>query len=101
MVKYYYEADKLKYVRGFKSCNLTLLEYCDKMEIRYDDMKEWLKEYKNPPTFGKIDVKAITMEKENKSKCPITFENETIKIELYPGYDKKLLLQMVEVLTQC
>ena len=49
MVKYYDEAEKLKYVRGFKNCNLTILDYCDKMQLRYEDMKEWLNEYKNLP----------------------------------------------------
>lgn len=103
MVKYYDEADKLKYVRGFKNCNLTVLDYCDKMQIRYEDMKEWLKEYKNLPAFGVINIQAqqTTVTPKIKSSTPIKFETDTIKIELKSGYDKQLLQQMVEVLIQC
>ena len=107
MEKHYDEGDKQKYVRGFKNCNQTLLEYCDKMQIRYDDMKSWLKEYKNLPAFGKIDVKAIaekestTVQQKVEDAAPIKFETDTIKLELKPGYDKELLQQMMEVLVKC
>ena len=44
----YTEADKEKYCRGFKNCTLPITDYAEKMGIPVEELKVWLKEYKEP-----------------------------------------------------
>lgn len=117
MVKKYSEEEKLKYVRGLKNCTLTLGEYAKKMLIDAEDLKTWLKEYKELPAFraikivevGKAQTSSIEVAKAKISANPtsgeaktiIAFDNGTIKLELKEHFNKKLLRQLVEALEEC
>ena len=101
--------NKNAYVEGFKKSHLTLTEYCRMMKLKIEDMKNWLKEYKEPELFGKINL-ADLMEKDTKESSPkvetsisspLKFETSNIKIELKEGYDKKLLKDFIEMVTRC
>lgn len=99
MIKEVTEAEKEKYVRGFKRCTLTLREYAEKMQINANELKRWLKEDKGEALFGKIEMSKIKKEEKIPSnKTAIKFESETIKIELKENYDKTLLVNLMEVL---
>ena len=52
----YSEEEKIKFVRGYKSCTLPVSEYSSKMKIDENDLKEWLVEYKDLPKFGMIKI---------------------------------------------
>ena len=52
----YSEEEKIKYCRGFKKCTLPLTDYAAKMKIPAEELKQWLKEYKEPPAFGVINL---------------------------------------------
>ena len=109
------EEEKLKYVKGFKNCSLTLREYSNKMRLDPIELKEWLKKYdEKSQVFGRIDLERVLgtnieneipnkSEKSNttKSIAPVKFENATIKIELKENYDKELLKHLIEVLVLC
>ena len=121
-MKEYTETEKNKYVSEFKKCHLSIGEYSDKMKIDVKNLKQWLKEYKEPAKFGTIDIAKITSnvledvqsEKDTKKQketdvsekfenatpgIPVKFETDRIKIELKEGYNKKFLKSVIEVLT--
>ena len=111
-MKEYTDYDKYKFVNGFKNCHLTIGEYCDKMNISVNDLKKWIKEYKELPKFGVIDVKEVLTNdiatadgKEDIAEdivttpnAPVKFETDKIKIELQAGYDKKILSSIMGVI---
>lgn len=68
------------------------------MEIESDKLKEWLKEYKELPAFGVIDLTPPLDQGcvQNKTRG-MKFENDKIKIELKDGYEKEQLLKLMEV----
>ncbi len=96
----YTKEQKDKYCAGFKKCTLTLSEYAEKMKICAEDLKRWLKEYKEPLPYGAIDIaKLIGKEQETVSnKSYIKFDTKAIKIEIAQNYDKELLKKLSEVL---
>ena len=115
MIKEYSQEEKEKYVKGFKSCHLTLEEYCNKMQINVQDLKTWLKEHRHIPKFGEIKVADLvskqenlleqetqvlnaTANKDNNKSTPIKIETDTIKLELKPNFDKGLLIRLVEAI---
>ncbi len=101
----YSEEEKIKYCRGFKKCTLPLTDYASKMKIPAGELKQWLKEYKEPPAFGVINLSEVFEEsivKNQKAKCQ--FFTDTIKIEILENYDKDTLnklLDLMVVLTKC
>ena len=96
MIRNFSEEEKIKYVNGFRNSHTPILEYCDKMKINFKDLNQWLREYKNLPKYGVIELKSNTSAKE---KAPsIKFESNGIKIELTENYDKDLLAKMMEVI---
>ena len=118
MSKKYSELDKIKYVRAFNSCTLPMYDYARKMGIPGDEFREWLKEYKNLPAFGTIQLnvtqsKATPAElipvKETvvapvlttEAKTIMNFNNGTIKLELKENFNKELLQTLVEALVKC
>ena len=115
----YSEEDKLKYVRGFRNCTLTMYDYADKMGIPGDEFRGWLQKYKELPAFGMIKVN-IEKEEDNeairketvsevrleqtrstKQKTIMNFDNGTIRLELKETFNKELLKSLVEALVQC
>ncbi len=107
MIKKYSEEEKAKYVTGFKKCTLTLGDYTKKMNIPYDDFKNWLKENTDSINFGKINVSKLvrkptitntTQNISNANKTIIKFECDTIKLELKENYDKAFLSNLLGVL---
>ena len=121
----YSEAEKLKFVRGFKKCTLPIWQYAEKMQLDENDLKDWLKEYKHIPAFGAIQIDNTvapksstknTTEEEQKEvtttvaekttevttgRTILSFENETIKIEIKQNYNKELLKSLIGVVEQC
>ena len=99
MVKEYSEAEKIKYVQGFQKCTLTIRDYADKMVIDADELKKWLKEYKELPAFGVIDLSTPLVQENIEGRTNgMKFENDKIKIELKDGYEKEQLLKLIEVI---
>ena len=108
--------DKIKYVSGFKKCHLTIGDYCSKMRIAQEDLKQWLKEITHIPKFGEIKIAELeesrvtdvtnigittcTTTSQTTGITPIKFETDTIKLELKPNYDKSMLLKLIQVITQ-
>lgn len=95
----YSEEEKQKYCAGFKKCTLPITDYAEKMNIDVVELKQWLKGYKEPLKYGKINVKELASKEvgENKEKATsILFETDEIKIELKENYDKKLLMKIME-----
>ncbi len=99
-MKEYSEEEKEKYVRGFKKCTLTLYDYAREMNIRPEELKQWLKEDNGSALFGKIEMSDIvrTPVSTSTSRTAIKFESKNIKIELKENYDKVLLMNLMEVL---
>ena len=104
-MKVYSEEEKIKYCRGFKNCTLPLVEYATKMKIPVEGLKQWLKEYKEPPAFGVINLSEVFEESIVKNqKTKFQFFTDTIKIEILENYDKDILnklLDLMVVITKC
>ena len=104
-MKEYSEEEKMKYCRGFKNCTLPLVEYATKMKIPVEGLKQWLKEYKEPPAFGAINLSELFEESNVVSeKSKFKFCTDSIKIEILENYDREILkkiLDLVEVMTKC
>ena len=104
-MKEYSEEEKMKYCRGFKNCTLPLVEYATKMKIPVEGLKQWLKEYKEPPAFGAINLSEVFKESNvENEKSKFKFCTDSIKIEILENYDKEILnkiLDLVEVMTKC
>ena len=98
MVRIYSEAEKEKYVRGFKSCTLTLDEYANKMQIDSEKLKEWLKNTKYSEKFGLLTFDMQSNIENASSSKNLTFITNNIRIELKSGYDKALLRNIMEVI---
>lgn len=102
MVRNFTDEEKQKYCKGFKNCTLPISTYADKMKIDVEDLKLWLKDYKEPAPYGKID--ASQMMGQTTTPVPsgktgtIKFESETIKLELKENYDKVFLSKLLEVI---
>ena len=98
-MKEYSQADKAKYCQGFKKCTLPITDYAEKMGIPLEGLKQWLKEYKEPPAFGAIDVASL-LDSADKEKEETSFKisTETIKIELLKNYDRNVLIKILELM---
>ena len=101
MLKTYTEEDKQKYCAGFKKCTLPITDYADKMGINVEDLKLWLKDYKELAKFGSINLLNL-MEHHNResSKISFKFETETVLIEIQENFDKKLLKRILDLLEE-
>lgn len=104
-MKEYSKEDKIKYCQGFKKCTLPLANYAEKMKIPIEGLKQWLKEYKEPPAFGAINLSEVFAENnvENK-KSKFKFCTNSIKIEILENYDKEILkkiLDLMVVMVKC
>ena len=99
MLKTYTEEDKQKYCAGFKKCTLPITDYADKMGLDVEDLKQWLKEYKEPAPFGAINLSKL-LEQSNKvtNKTSFKFETEAVQIEIQENFDKKLLKRILDLL---
>lgn len=100
MVKIYSDAEKEKYVRGFKTCSLTLREYADKMKIEPEKLKEWLQISRYSEKFGMINLDMSSqsnVENVNISQS-VTFVTDNIRIELKKGYNKDILRSIMDVI---
>ena len=95
----YSEDDKIKYCQGFKKCSLPLSEYATKMKIPSEGLKQWLKEYKEPPAFGAITLtdvfKETTTDKEN---TKFKIDTETVKIEILENCEKDMLKKIIDLM---
>ena len=104
-MKEYSEEEKIKYCRGFKNCTLPLVDYATKMKIPVEELKRWLKEYKEPPAFGAINLSKVFGERNvENEKSKFKFNTDSIKIEILENYDKEMLkkiLDLVEVIIKC
>lgn len=104
-MKGYSEEEKTKYCQGFKKCTLPLKEYATKMKIPAEELKIWLKEYKEPPAFGAIDLSKVFKETETKNvKSQFKFSTDTIKIEVLENYERETLKKIIDllvVMTKC
>ena len=101
----YSEEDKIKYCRGFKNCTLPLSEYAAKMKIPREEIKQWLKEYKEPPAFGAIKLSEVFKETTtNRVKSKFKIDMETVKIEILENCEKDMLKKIIDlmvVMTKC
>ena len=93
----YSEEEKLKYCQGFKKCTMPITEYAVKMKIPPEELKHWLKEYKEPPAFGAIKLSEVFKETTtNKVQPKFKISTETIKIEILENYERDSLMNMVK-----
>lgn len=98
IMKEYSEADKVKYCRGFKNCTLPITDYAVKMGIPVEELKVWLKEYKEPLAYGAIDLTSLfEQQNDNSTKANFKFNTDTIKIEITEGYDRNVLKKILEL----
>ena len=104
----YSEEDKIKYVRGFRNCTLTMYDYAEKMGIPGEEFRGWLKKYKELPSFGMIELNLTTDNEvmqtgtsSDEIKTIMAFDNGTIKLELKENFSRELLKNLVEALVQC
>lgn len=99
MVRIFTEEEKLKYCRGFKNCTLPITDYADKMGIDVEDLKQWLKDYKEPSPFGAINLSKL-LDGTNKAtnKTSFKFETEAVQIKIQENFDKKLLKRILDLL---
>ena len=97
-MKEYSEADKAKYCRGFKKCTLPITDYAEKMGIPVEELKVWLKEYKELLPYGAINIASLfEHQNDNSTKTSFKFSTETIKIEIAEGYDRNVLKKILEL----
>ncbi len=89
-----------KYCAGFKKCTLPITDYAEKMDINVEDLKQWLKEYKEPLPYGAINLAEIMEQQKEKTtkNISIKFETDTIKVELKENYDKDVLKKVLDLL---
>ena len=101
----YSEEEKLKYCQGFKKCTMPITEYAVKMKIPPEELKHWLKEYKEPPAFGAIKLSEVFKETTtNKIQPKFKISTETIKIEILENYERDMLKKIIDlmvVMTKC
>ncbi len=99
MIKQYTKEDQQKYCAGFKKCTLPITDYAEKMNINVEDLKKWLKEYKEPLPYGAINLtKLIEQPKEPTKGIYVKFTTDAINVELKENYDKDLLKKILELL---
>ena len=105
MVRNYSEDEKIKYVQGFRNSHYPISDYCYKMNLNYEEFKRWLKEYKDLPKFGMIQlqekVSTVSVVIPKETTKGVKFESNGIKIELADGYDKDFLVKIMEVIVTC
>ena len=102
----YSKEEKIKYCQGFKKCTLPLSEYAAKMNIPSEELKLWLKEYKEPPAFGAINLSEVLKETTTANKVQAKFKinTETVKIEILENCEKDMLKKIIDlmvVMTKC
>lgn len=99
MIREYTEEEKAKYCRGFKSCTLPIADYAEKMDLNVENLKQWLKEYKEPASFGAINLSKL-LDGANRitNKTSFKFETEAVHIEIQENFDKKLLKRILDLL---
>ena len=99
MLKTYTEEDKQKYCAGFKNCTLPITDYAEKMGINVEDLKLWLKNYKEPAMFGSINLSNLMEQQGSKSsRISFKFETESVRIEIQENFDKKMLKRILDLL---
>ena len=99
MLKTYTEEEKQKYCAGFKNCTLPISDYAEKMGINVEDLKLWLKDYKEPTPFGTINLSNLMEQHDRESsKISFKFETEAVQIEIQENFDKKLLKRILDLL---
>ena len=98
-MKEYSEADKAKYCKGFKKCTLPITDYAEKMGIPVGELKQWLKEYKEPPAFGAINIANLFKEPSNQNaNANFKFNTDSIKIEISENYDSNVLKKILDLM---
>ena len=98
-IKEYSEADKTKYCKGFKKCTLPITDNAEKMGIPLEGLKQWLKEYKEPPAFGAINIANLFGEPSNQNtNASFKFNTDSIKIEISENYDSNVLKRILDLM---
>ena len=97
MARIYSEEEKRLHLDKYEVSGKSKTEYARENNIPEATFRAWIKEdaYAN---YGMIDVEEKNVGREIKFVKPIIFTNETMRIELKPGYDKDFLRKIIEVL---
>lgn len=99
MAREYTEDEKTKYCRGFKNSTLPITDYAEKMELDVENLKAWLKDYKEPLPYGAITLSNLLEQpKEKTIKTSFRFETDGIKVEIAENHDKELLNKVLDLL---
>ena len=105
MSKTYSEDEKIKFIQGFRSSNIPIIEYCNAMKIECKELNKWMREYKKIPKFGMIELGSkedtTIADVETEATIGMKFESKGIKIELADNYDKNFLIKIMEVIVTC
>jgi hypothetical protein len=85
-----------KKVAEFKKSGKTREEWCQKKNITIKQFTYWLKQFpEEPPETIWLPVE---VKEENNNFSPLNIKIGAASIEIYPGYDKTLLVEILTTL---
>ena len=98
MSQIYSEEEKKSHLDRFMVSGKTKTEYARENNIPEATFRAWVKQ-EQYSMFGEIEVENEKSFVKAKIEKPIIFCNDTIRIELKNGYDKKFLKNIIEVIS--
>jgi hypothetical protein len=87
-----------KKVAEFKRSGKIKEEWCQKKNITIKQFNYWLKQFPEEPTETQWLPVKVQEEKNILSVSPLNIKIGAASIEVYPGYDKELLLEILTTL---
>ena len=100
MSRTYSDEEKQQYIEEFKNSGMSQNQFAEETGIPKTTLGGWLKTDEKVG-FGEINLKPKNLDVSRVAKKITVFANETVRIELKEGYNKELVLKMVEVLVNC
>ena len=99
-----------KHIAEFRASGLTTREWSDKHNIKITKFRYWLRKYKevdlsdyepkSKNDWVAIEVKDSSSERSETENSSIEIKVGSASIEVKPGFDKRLLSDLVETLSQ-
>jgi len=97
MATKYSELDKMRYLDMYKESGMSIKKFAEENGIPESTFGGWLKEDEEVG-FGELSIKPKSQEIPKQIRKTAVFANETVRIELKEGFNKDLVLKIVEVM---
>ena len=96
-IKKFSEEERKEHVNNWERSGMNITQYAKSCNISRKTMSEWIKKERGK-TSSEIEFSPAIDISQSFSNNVVTFENETIKIELKKNFNKNFLRKIVEVL---